>query len=285
MSVLLFARRFGATFTAAAALLSLLGCGTTASQKASALSERESFAKLFADAGATGTLVIRDSVSGQTFVHNAERARQRFVPASTFKIPNSLIALDLGVVASIDGEKFQYSGKPYEVRGKPFLPAQCNADVDLRTAFRFSCIPVYQEIARRVGIERYVDTLGRIGYGHGDLRVERVDRFWLEGNYKISALEQVEFLQKLQSGQLPFSSRSIALTKELMQVEAQPGHTLRGKTGYLYSSTPELGWFVGWLEKGERAYVFALNIDLLRPELARARISIVRAALQDLGAL
>lgn len=269
-------------------LLALIaGCSTP--QPAAATSapwqERADFSAQFDQAGAVGTLLILDVKKGVTYVHNPERARQGYVPASTFKIINSLIGLDTGIIADVDQQKFRYAGEPFMVRGKPFLPAQCNDDITLRTAFRFSCIPVYQELARQVGMDRYKATLNSLRYGNGKLDAERVDWFWLEGGYKVSAQQQVDFLVRLYRGELPFSARSMGLVKDIMVVEKEPSYTLRAKTGYLFSTQPEIGWYVGWLEKGDQAYVFALNLDIAKPGHAGARAAIVKSALKSLGAL
>ena len=270
------------------ATATLVACSTTAPDlsRPMALQERADFKRHFDAAGTDGTLLIYDVKKGVAHVHNASRARTAFVPASTFKVTNSLIALESGAVRDVDTETFSYSGEPFMVRGKPFLPPQCNEAVTLRTAFKFSCIPVYQEVARRVGIDKYRETLARLPYGQGDMSGQRVDWFWLEeSGYKISTEQQVQFLTRFYRGKLPYSARTQDMVKHIMVVEREAQYTLRAKTGYLYSTTPELGWYVGWLEKGEDAYVFALNLDMAKPEHARARAVIVKAGLKDIGAL
>lgn len=265
----------------------IAGCSTLGPTTATpaAWQQRQDFSDHFDEAGAVGTLLIHDVKKNVTFVHNPVRARQGYVPASTFKILNSLIGLDTGVVKDVDQQKFRFAGDTFNVRGKPFLPAQCNEDVTLRTAFRFSCIPVYQEIAKRVGMERYKSVVSGLGYGNGKLGAERLEWFWLEGGYAVSAREQVELLVRLYHDELPFSARSMELVKDIMVVEKEPAYTLRAKTGYLFSTQPEIGWYVGWLEKGDQVYVFALNLDITKPEHGRARATIVKSALKSLGAL
>lgn len=272
---------------AGCALALIAGCSTPGPTTATRATwqQRTDFSDHFDEAGAVGTLLIHDVKKNVTFVHNPVRARQGYVPASTFKILNSLIGLDTGVVTDVDQQKFRFSGETFNVRGKPFLPAQCNEDVTLRTAFRFSCIPVYQEIARRVGMERYKSVGSSLGYGNGKLGAERLEWFWLEGGYAVSAQQQVDLLVRLYHGDLPYSARNMALVKDIMVVEKDPAYTLRAKTGYLFSTQPEIGWYVGWLEKGDQVFVFALNLDITKPEHTRARATIVKSALKSLGAL
>lgn len=269
------------------AVLLLAGCSTPGAAAADPALWRQQpdFSAYFDEAGANGTLLIHDVKKNVTYVHNPTRARQGYVPASTFKILNSLIGLETGVVEDIDQQKFQFAGEPFKVRGKPFLPTQCNEAVTLRTAFRFSCIPVYQEIARQVGMGRYKSMVDSLGYGEGDLGAERLEWFWLEGGYTVSAQQQVDLLTRLYRGTLPFSARNMELVKDIMVVEKEPTYTLRAKTGYLFSTQPEIGWYVGWLEKGDQAYVFALNLDITRSEHARARAEIVKSAFRSLGLL
>lgn len=270
---------------AAAALAACSTPGPT-SRAQSAVQERADFKKHFDAVGTDGTLVIYDVKRDVTHVYNPSRAGAGFVPASTFKIPNSLIAIEAGVARDVDSQTFAYSGQPFLVRGRPFLPPQCNEEVTLRTAFKFSCVPVYQELARRIGMDSYRKAFGDLDYGRADLSGQRVDSFWLdEQGHKVTAEEQVRFLTRFYRGQVPFSRRTQDLVKDIMVTEKEPGYTLRGKTGYLYSTQPEIGWYVGWLERGDEAYVFALNLDITKPEHARARASIVKAGLKDVGAL
>lgn len=124
--------------------------------------ERADFARYFAAAGTVGTLLIYDLRQDRTLVHNPDRARARFTPASTFKIPNSLIGLETGAVRDADSEIFKWDGVTRQI-------APWNRDQTLRSAIRDSVVPVYQEIARRIGSERMRHYVARIGYGNNDI--------------------------------------------------------------------------------------------------------------------
>lgn len=231
-------------------------------------------AALFAQEGVTGTFVVHDVAADVYTVHDRERANRRYIPASTFKIPNSLIALSNGAVASVD-EIVPYDGKPV------FRPEWAK-DMGLREAIKVSNVPVYQEVARRVGLDRMRTGLVKMKYGNMDPGAT-VDRFWLDGPLTISAVEQTTFLAKLAQGQLPFSNLNMAAVREICRQDGPA--ELYAKTGW--GKRPgglDIGWWVGWLKKDGKLYTFALNMDI--PDGAKdKRVSLAKAALRSLGLL
>ena len=146
----------------------------------SAYGEDPDMAKFFHDRGLTGTIVISSFDGGKTYIHNDERARTRFVPASTFKIPNTLIALEESVVAD-EKEIIKWDGRD---RGMP----SWNKDQSMESAFPSSCVWFYQELAGRVGKDKYTRWLKTMAYGNEQAGSGLTD-FWLEGDLKISAVE------------------------------------------------------------------------------------------------
>ena len=246
---------------------------------ADTLIERADFAQAFEAAGVTGTLVVYDPGRGQTLVHDAGRAREPFLPASTFKVLNSLIALETGVVADTN-EVFRWDGTERSI-------PQWNRDHTLATAFENSVVWAYQDIARRIGPERMEDYVARARYGNADIG-GGIDLFWLTGTLRISALEQVDFLRRLHERDLPFSERSVALVEGIMVEERRGGATLHAKAGWaalddLDPPQTDIGWYVGFVEQNGQAVYFALNADLERPEQAGARKAVVLEVLADLG--
>jgi beta-lactamase class D len=231
-------------------------------------------ARLFQQAGVTGTFVVYDVAADVYTTHDRKRAETRFIPASTFKIPNSLIALAHGAVASVD-EIVPYDGR------KVSRPEWGRA-MGLRDAIRVSNVPVYQEMARRVGLERMRSDLVRMKYGNMDTGTV-VDRFWLDGPLKISAVEQTAFLVKLAQGQLPYTNVAMAAVREICRQDGAPD--LYAKTGWgVRPGEADIGWWVGWLKKDGKLYAFALNMDL--PDGAQdQRVSLAKAALRELGLL
>lgn len=209
--------------------------------------------KLFSDAGVNGTFVLYDVTGKRLVFHNQPRAETRFIPASTFKIPNSLIGLATGAVSDVE-ELIPYGGKPQYLK-------VWEQDMGLRDAIRVSNVPVYQELARRIGLERMGQYLQKLNYGNRDTGT-RVDMFWLEGPLKISALEQSRFLARLAGGELPLSSKIQDNVREIVQVKQGKEWVLYAKTGWATTGTPDIGWWVGWVVKNERIFSFALNIDM-----------------------
>jgi len=233
-------------------------------------------ARLFDEAGFKGTFVLYD-LDGDRFIgHDQVRAQTRFVPASTFKIANSLIGLTVGAVCSVD-DILPYGGRP-----QPF-PAW-EHDMGLREAIQVSNVPIYQELARRIGHKRMADYVERLAYGNRNIG-NGVDTFWLVGPLQISAVEQTEFLARLLEDQLPLSATVQASVREIVPQEHGPGWLLAGKTGWASESTPQIGWWVGWVIQGGHRYTFALNMDIDRTEDLPRRMALGKAALQVLGVL
>jgi beta-lactamase class D len=224
-----------------------------------------------------GVIVIYDTKTEETIVSDKARAEVQYVPASTFKIQNSLIGLETGAVESIN-EIFPYDGQPR------FLKTW-EKDMDLREAIKVSCVPVYQEIARRVGLQKMDEMVKAFEYGNQQIGTV-VDQFWLRGPLKISAIEQTEFLSRLAQGKLPVKADNLAALKEIAQLEKTDKYTLYGKTGWLKTDVkPDIGWWVGWVEKDNHIYTVALNIDMLSEQDAPKRLLIAKECLKSLGIL
>ena len=197
------------------------------------------------------TFVLYDVQAGTLTGYNKERAYTRFIPASTFKIPNAVIGLSVGAVADLD--------EPLPYGGAPQANKEWERDMGLREAMKLSNVPIFQELARRIGLERMRAELRRIDYGNNEIG-EKVDVFWLEGPLGISAVEQVVFLSKLAGGALPQPKEAQRLAREALVSEQGDGWTLYAKTGLALRKEPGVGWWVGWVEKGGRIYAFACSL-------------------------
>ncbi len=246
------------------------------SPQALALDWRESpeVAHIFLSAGKQGTFVLYDVNAGTLTGYNQERAQTRFVPASTYKIPHTLIGLATGAVHSVD-EELPYGGTPQPVKA-------WEKNMGLRDAIAISNVPIYQELARRIGLVRMRAALVQLAYGNmetGDI----VDTFWLRGPLKISALEQTRFLARLARNELPFAHETQAKVRDILHTETTSTGSLFAKTGTAMCYSPPVGWWVGWVEKPGKLYVFALNIDMPGPDDAAKRIELGRASLKALG--
>jgi beta-lactamase class D len=233
--------------------------------------EDADLAALFAASGVEGTLVIADLDGDSVQVHNAPRAAQRFPAASTFKILNTLIALEEGVVAGPDAV-IPWDGRLHDM-------PDWNRDHTLASAFATSCVWCYQSLAREIGAERYRSHLDRAGYGALAEPFDPV-AFWLDGTLTISALEQVEFLRRVILRTLPYRDSSYAGLRRVMLAETTEQHRLFAKTGWAARATPQVGWYVGYVETPDATWIFALNIETRGAADLPLRQALVRAGLQ-----
>lgn len=231
------------------------------------------FEEAFTAWSAKGTLRIERLSDGTAWVHNPQRAAEHHFPASTFKILHSLIALQTGVVSNED-EIIPWDGVTRDI-------AVWNKDQSLRDAVRNSSVPAFVEIARRIGVKRLSEQVHRAGYGNQQVG-HTTDRFWLRGPLKISADEQIGFLKRLHSRQLPFDPAIQETVIDIITEREGDDWVLRAKTGWEVASNPGIGWFVGWLETPYDNHFFALNIDMVEHQHRMAREAIVLRALSEI---
>jgi len=239
--------------------------------------ENGQIGELFGRSGVQGSFVVFDAGADRYVGHNRPRAETRYVPASTFKIANALLGLANGAVAGVD-EVLPYRGPP-----DPFIAAWAR-DMGLREAITLSNVPIFQELARRIGLERMRDGVARLGYGNGEVG-GKVDEFWLHGPLRISAVEQTRFLARLARDRLPVPRAAQRGVREITLLERGENWELHGKTGWQNAPGPGVGWWVGWVEKDRRVYAFALNLDIRNPADAQKRVELGRASLKALGIL
>lgn len=202
-----------------------------------------------------GALVLVDCDSGAAGRFGPEICTEKLAPCSTFKIWNTLIGLETGVLTTADAPFYKWDGK------KRMFP-DWNKDLTLKEAFRVSCVPAYQELARKIGVERMKTWIGRIGYGDRNIS-SGLDVFWLPDlgrkTLLISPEEQAQLMVGLAEGKVPFSKNSQAVLKEVMTAKKTEWGTLYGKTGSGLDEAGKsnMGWFVGYVESGGRRYAFA----------------------------
>jgi beta-lactamase class D len=211
-------------------------------------------ADVFRDARTEGTFAAL--LKDRMVMTDESRARIGYIPVSTFKIPHALIALETGVVADVDKEVIRWDGVPRDID-------EWNRDHTLRTAMQYSVVPVFQQIANRIGSERMKQFVDAFEYGNRDIGGAPLDRFWLDGNLRISALEQVQFLRRFYSEDLPIDKRNLQLVKDIVPQEKVEDIAIHAKTGTQFKDgKPSFGWLVGWAERGGEATIFAMNIDI-----------------------
>jgi beta-lactamase class D len=242
-------------------------------------SQELSFHNHFQNLQVEGSILIYDLNQNQFFQHNPQRNLTEFPTASTFKILNSLIALETGVI------KDEIAVLTWDGISRDF--PSWNRDLNLKEAFNLSGVWFYQVLARRVGYETMQQWLNRVDYGNkyiGDQ--ENLDQFWLNGNLKITPYQQINFLRRLYENELPFSERSQSMVKEIMINEKTPNYKIRGKTGWYgfgNNLIPNIGWYIGYVETKDNVYFFATNIDMDSQTNPAIRLELTRLCLNELG--
>jgi len=229
-------------------------------------------------------LIIRRLGDGTEWTAGNLRLDDRFPPASSSKIPHTLIALETGIA---DG-----SDAPFVWDGIERHFASWNQDQTLASAFSRSAVWVYQQITTELGRQAMSDWLTRFDYGNHDVGgQDDLTTYWLRGPLEISAREQADFLESLASRHLPVSQRTYDIAEIVMRANGGEDWTLYAKTGWRHDGINiDIGWYVGWLEtviEGDaETFVFAFNMDMPNPsEDLDRRLSTVHTALVEIGAL
>ncbi len=229
---------------------------------------------IYKENNAQGITIVYDLNNDQYYYNDTIRARKQYLPASTFKLLNSLIALETGAIKD-ENEVIKWDGVD---RGIP----QWNQDHCLKTAFSNSVVWFYQELSRRIGRKRMQQYVKLSDYGNHEIN-GALDSFWLDGQLRITPLEQIEFLKRLYFEQLPFSKRNLEIVKRISIVEQTNSYTLHAKAGWATSVFPNVGWWVGYLEQDNNVYFFATEIDILDPPDRDKREKITREILKSMN--
>lgn len=249
-----------ATKVLASGLLAVVASGAAHGQDTQNWKSRDDWAQTFRTVHISGVIAVCSYPEAVCQTSDETRAQQRFIPASTFKIPHLLIALDSGVTPDTN-KTFKWDGTPQPLKG-------WERDHTYRGLLLDSVVPVFQGFARQIGETRERAYLQKFHYGNADVG-GGIDRFWLDGALRISAAEQIAFLYQLYNNQIEAKPEFQWRTKDAMLIEATDTYVLRGKTGYSLGmpgtgdrSKPGVGWWVGWIEAGTHTHVFAANFDI-----------------------
>lgn len=229
----------------------------------------------------TSVLLIVRLEDDTEWTSGGTRIETRYPPASTSKIPHTLIALETGYA---DGPEatFKWDGT------RRFLEAW-NQDQTLLSAYRYSAVWVYQEIARNLGYETMSSWINQLEYGNRNTgTAENLTSYWLRGPLETSAREQVRFLSRLASNKLPLQAETLRVGKQIMQADQGQNWALYAKSGWRSDNVnTDIGWYVGWVEKLEegqqQTYVFAFNLDITEASDLTKRQAVVRSALTSIG--
>nr|WP_320020561.1 class D beta-lactamase [uncultured Draconibacterium sp.] len=214
---------------------------------------RSDFQIILDSANVNGSILVYDLNENKYYSNDYEWAKTGRLPASTFKITNSIIGLETKVIEN-DSTIFKWNGEPRSYKS-------WEQDLSLKNAFHYSCVPCYQEVARAIGLKRMNDYLSRLEYGNMQVDSTNIDVFWLEGESEISQFEQIDFLKRFYRNELPISERTETIMKRMMVIAENEEHKLSGKTGWSVRNGNNNGWFVGYLETQNNTYFFATNIE------------------------
>jgi beta-lactamase class D len=237
----------------------------------------DSLKKYFDENKADGCFTMFDNATGKVTVYNMTLDTVRFTPASTFKIVNSLIGLEIGKVTD---EKMVIKWDGIKRWNEDW-----NKDLTMEEAFKVSAVPYYQEVARRIGKDTMQKWLDSLHYGNQTIG-NRIDSFWLDNSLKISADEQLGLVKRLYFDQLPFQKRTQQIVRDVMTQEDNTMYKLSYKTGWGFDEkNNNIGWVTGWVEENKHPYFFVTLVKSADKnfDMKAARLKITKDILTQLG--
>jgi beta-lactamase class D len=238
-------------------------------------------------------IVIQELDSTGPLATRGDGCATRLSPASTFKIPHALVALETGA-ATLDGIE-RWDRTRYERQ------REWNRDHTIISALRPSVLWLFQRVAPRIGAPRMSEWLAKFDYGNRDASGP-IAEYWINGVLKISAPEQVRFLRRFYKGDLPVQPQYLRAVRDGLEqqpgtvenalgVQRMPGDwhraSLNSKTGATTADGARVSWLVGLFGDAKgREYVFASAVwrrNAAVDTLDGARLAVTTFA--DLGLL
>ena len=264
---------FLVTITSFIVLISLSSCSINRAKV------DDSLKKYFDDNKVEGCFTMLSNSDGKVTVYNLKMDTTRYTPASTFKIVNSLIGLETGVISD---EKMVIKWDGIKRWNEDW-----NKDLTMEQAFKVSSVPYYQEVARRIGKDTMQLWLDSLSYGNKNIG-NKIDSFWLDNHLKISADEQLGLVKRLYFDQLPFQKRTQQIVRDVMLQEDNTSYSLSYKTGLGFDENKNsIGWLVGWIEENRHVYFFVTLVKSPDPQIdmKSVRLNITKDILKELGFL
>ena len=222
-----------------------------------------------------GCFILYDSKNDYWKIYNMDKASLRISPDSTYKIYDALLALEKGIITPTNSS-IQWNGSVY-----PF--ESWNKNQNLSSAMENSVNWYFQTLDKKIGKNTISNYLRQIQYGNQELS-NSLTSYWLESSLKISPIEQVELLTRLQSNQFHFSSENIKTIKSSIHLFSSSKGNFYGKTGTGRINEQNInGWFIGIIECSNTNYVFATNIQAKSNATGSLASQITLSILSDLG--
>lgn len=235
-----------------------------------------SLKKYFDENKVVGTFALFNNGQGHFTIYNLPRYKDSaYLPASTFKIVNSLIGIKTGVIFN---EKMVIKWDGIKRR------EAWDRDLTMADAFKVSAVPYYQEVVRRIGRDTMQHWLDSLHYGNHKIG-NRVDSFWLDNSLKITPDEQLGLVKQLYFEQLPMDKRPQRIVKSVMLQENHANYQLSYKTGWGFRENGNaIGWVVGWIEENHHPYFFVLNAEGSHgTDMTSVRLNILKDILKQHG--
>lgn len=229
---------------------------------------------LFDQADKQAVFVTYDGIQVKSYGNDLKRAKTEYIPASTFKVLNALIGLQHEKVTNT--EIFQWNGEKRSF-------SAWEKDMTLGQAMQASAVPVYQELARRIGLELMQQEIERIGFGNVNIGIQ-VDNFWLVGPLKITPEQEAQFVFNLATKRLAFAKDVQQQVKDMLYIESRGDAKLYAKSGWGMDVEPQVGWYVGWVEQADgQVTAFALNMPMVKSDDSAQRKQLSLDVLDKLG--
>ncbi len=230
--------------------------------------QNEKWDKIFEKHKINGTFILKNLSNNQLIIYNRERIDSSYLPASTFKILNSMIALQTSAIKSVD-DTIKWDGKD---KGWKLW----NKDQTMKSAMPISCVWFYQDLSRRIGKAKMKKWIDKANYGNRNIEKE-IDNFWLQGDLRITANEQVSFIEKLIYNKLPFDKQIQEIVKKIMITDLNESYTIHSKTGW----TKNIGWNVGYVQTKNNKWIFVMNMDIVNKQDLKFRKKITYEILKS----
>lgn len=236
--------------------------------------QQQTIKSYFEQAQTQGIIVVKDAERIDIYGNDLTRASTEYVPASTFKMLNALIGLEYHIV-TVD-EVFKWDGKT-----RSFTTWE--KDMNLAEAMKLSAVPVYQELARRIGLDLMQKEVKRVNFGNAEIGTQ-VDNFWLVGPLKITPIQEVKFADQFAHRQLPFSPQVQDQVQNMILIKEINGSKIYAKSGWGMDVSPQVGWLTGWVEQPSgKKVAFSLNIEMKPNMPGSIRNEIAINSLENLG--